>query len=133
MKDDDGKYRQALEQAEAVLKKLSLEDWEAMDRFQDMVMEQEAKNSSYLYVCGLKDGIRFMKFINGLYYGEKQAPSLETGDGAFSVSPFYNFYNCGIFLVCAILPWKCSSSQFHFPCVFLTGSLLTAFISRVET
>ena len=66
MKDHDDKYGQALEQAEAVLKKLSLEDWEAMDRFQDIVMEQEAKNSSYLYVCGLKDGIRVMKFINGL-------------------------------------------------------------------
>ena len=66
MKGDDGKYEQALEQAEAVLKKLSLEDWEAMDRFQDMLMQQEAKNSSYLYVCGLKDGIQVMKFINGL-------------------------------------------------------------------
>lgn len=66
MKDDDGTYGQALEQVEAVLKKLSMEDFETMDRFQDMVTEQEAKNSSYLYVCGLKDGIRVMKFINGL-------------------------------------------------------------------
>ena len=66
MKDDGGKYGQALEQAEAVLKKLSLEDWKAMERFQDMVTEQEVKNSFYLYVCGLKDGIRVMKFINGM-------------------------------------------------------------------
>lgn len=66
VKDYDGAYGQALEQAEAVLKKLSMEDFEIMERFQDMVTEQEAKNSTYLYVCGLKDGIRVMKFINGL-------------------------------------------------------------------
>lgn len=63
VKDDGGKYGQVLEQAEAVLKKLSMEDWETMERFQDMVTEQCSKDSSYLYVCGLKDGIQVMKFI----------------------------------------------------------------------
>lgn len=59
-------YGQILEQAEGVLKKLEMEDWETMERFQDMVMKQCSRDSSYLYVCGLKDGIQIMKFIQEL-------------------------------------------------------------------
>ena len=65
-KDDGGKQEQTLEQAEAVLRKLSKEDWDTMDRFQDMVMEQSSKDSSYLYVCGFQDGIRIMTMIDKL-------------------------------------------------------------------
>lgn len=64
----DGKeqYAQAMKRAEAVLKSLPPEDWDAMDQFQSMVTRRHSEDSAYLYVCGIQDGIRAMKYINRL-------------------------------------------------------------------
>ena len=57
------------------------------------------------------------------------AGSLLCFSGSFNhqplISPLYP-------LVCAILPWNQPTGQFPFPCIFLTGSLLSVFISKVE-
>ena len=57
------------------------------------------------------------------------AGSLLCFSGSFNhqplISPLYP-------LVCAILPWSQTAGQFPFPCIFLTGSLLAALVSRVE-
>jgi len=55
-----------LTQAEAVMNRLTKEEWKTLDRFLDEINERNSREMSYLYICGLKDGLRAMKFINSL-------------------------------------------------------------------
>lgn len=55
-----------LTQAEDVMKRLTKEEWEALNRFLDQINKHHSIETSYLYVCGLKDNLRTMKFINNL-------------------------------------------------------------------
>ena len=54
------------EQAEALLKQLPKEDWMILSRYMDHQHELLAETETYLYSCGLTDGIRMMKYIEKL-------------------------------------------------------------------
>lgn len=55
-----------LTQAEDVTKRLTKKEWEALNRFLAQINKHHSIETSYLYVCGLKDNLRTMKFINSL-------------------------------------------------------------------
>ena len=56
----------ALNRAEALLKRMSGSEWEAVNQLLEQTMERHARETAYLYTCGFEDGVRVMKFINGL-------------------------------------------------------------------
>lgn len=55
-----------IEKAESIFRKLPREKWEILNRYIELQGLQMAENESYLYSCGLADGIRMMKYIEKL-------------------------------------------------------------------
>jgi len=55
-----------IEKAESIFRKLPREEWEILNRYIELQGLQMAENESYLYSCGLADGIRMMKYIEKL-------------------------------------------------------------------
>lgn len=64
--DDRQEESQMLDRVEAILKRLTKKERKTISRFFDLTMERSAKETTYLYTCGVKDGIRAMKLINSL-------------------------------------------------------------------
>lgn len=64
--DDRWEEGRALNQLEAILKRLTKKERKTINRFFNLTTERHAKETAYLYTCGVKDGIRAMKFINSL-------------------------------------------------------------------
>lgn len=54
------------EQAEALLKQLPKEDWMILTRYMDHQTNVMAESETYLYSCGVTDGIRMMRYISNL-------------------------------------------------------------------
>lgn len=54
------------EEAESILKKLPKKEWDILNRYIELQGLQIAENESYLYSCGIADGIRIMKYIEKL-------------------------------------------------------------------
>jgi len=54
------------EEAESILKKLPKKEWDILNRYIELQGLQMAENESYLYSCGIADGIRIMKYIEKL-------------------------------------------------------------------
>ena len=66
-KTDDGQEEsRILDRLENIQKRLTKKERKTIDRFLDLTTERNAKETAYLYPCGIKDGIRAMKFINSL-------------------------------------------------------------------
>ena len=57
---------QMLDRVEAILKQLTKKERKTINQFFDLNTERHAKETTYFYACGFKDGIRTMKFINRL-------------------------------------------------------------------
>lgn len=64
--DDRQEEGRTLDQLEAILKRLTKKERKTINRFFDLSTERHAKETAYLYTCGVKDGIRAMKLINSL-------------------------------------------------------------------
>ncbi len=64
--DDRREEGRTLDQFEAILKRLTKKERKTINRFFDLSTERHAKETAYLYTCGVKDGIRAMKLINSL-------------------------------------------------------------------
>jgi len=54
------------EEAESILKKLPKKDGDILNKYIELQGLQIAENESYLYSCGIADGIRIMKYIEKL-------------------------------------------------------------------
>ena len=54
------------EEAESILKKLPKKDGDILNKYIELQGLQIAENESYLYSCGIADGIRMMKYIEKL-------------------------------------------------------------------
>jgi hypothetical protein len=66
-KTDNGQEEsRILDRLENIQKRLTKKERKTIDRFLDLTTERNAKETAYLYTCGVKDGIRTMKFINNL-------------------------------------------------------------------
>ena len=69
IKEDSAKREESLrilEQAEAVLNRLSEQEHSLMEQYLNSMSEHMAEEEPALYTGGFKDGIRVMKFINSL-------------------------------------------------------------------
>ena len=64
--DDRREEGRTLDQFEAILKRLTKKERKTINRFFDLTTERHAKETAYLYTCGVKDGIRAMKLTNSL-------------------------------------------------------------------
>mgnify|MGYP000081509709 CR=1 FL=1 len=64
--DDRREESQMLDRVEAILKRLTKKERKTINRFFDLTTERHAKETAYLYTCGVKDGIRAMKLTNSL-------------------------------------------------------------------
>ena len=56
-------------EAESILRRLPKKEWDILNRYielQGLQGLQMAENESYLYSCGIADGIRMMKYIEKL-------------------------------------------------------------------
>ncbi len=54
------------EEAESILKKLPKKEGDILNKYIELQGLQIAENESYLYSCGIADGIRMMKYIEKL-------------------------------------------------------------------
>ena len=110
--DDRQEEGRTLDQFEAILKRLTKKERKTIDRFLDLTTERNARETAYLYTCGVKDGIRAIKFINILYTRRRSSWRM-----AMYVVPVFSVYLLSVFLmeiglcflpliplVCAILP-----------------------------
>ena len=69
LKEDPAKRKESLnmmDQAEAVLNRLSEQERNLMERYLDSMSERMAEEEPVLYLGGFKDGIRVMKWISSL-------------------------------------------------------------------
>ena len=64
--DDRREEGRTFNHFKAILKRLTKKERKTINRFFDLSTECHAKETAYLYTCGVKDGIRAMKFINSL-------------------------------------------------------------------
>lgn len=55
-----------MQQAELLLKRLPHDDCKILSQYMDHQNDQVADEESYLYSCGITDGIRLMKYIESL-------------------------------------------------------------------
>jgi len=54
------------EEAESILKKLPKKEGDILNKYIELQGLQIAENESYLYSCGIADGIRMIKYIEKL-------------------------------------------------------------------
>lgn len=55
-----------IEKAESILSQLPKEEWDILNEYMEYRTLEMADNESYLYSCGLSDGVRIMKYIKNL-------------------------------------------------------------------
>lgn len=55
-----------MQHAEILLKRLPHDDWKILSQYMDHQNDRVADEASYLYSCGITDGIRLMKYIESL-------------------------------------------------------------------
>ena len=64
--DNRQEESQMLDRVEVILKRLTKKERKTINQFFDLTTERTAKETAYLYTCGIKDGIHAMKLINSL-------------------------------------------------------------------
>lgn len=55
-----------MEDAEALLKRMPREEWIIITRYMERHTDRLTDDAVYLYSCGIKDGVRLMKYLRAL-------------------------------------------------------------------